>query len=143
MICFSEILSFLDDYIFIFNSLMIIIADFFKIITVNLFIKLLPFEDFSFLCFKSSNFIEFVNKIIKLMPSLLSLFLFFNYEGNEGNEGNINQIGGRPDNTDNNIEFYNINLGFNNLLFLISLIYLLYYWNLKPNSLSRVLYSTN
>ena len=134
MFSFSRIPFDLKSFIFIFNSLMIIIADFFKIITVNLFIKLLPFEDFTFLCFKSSNFIEFVNKIIKLMPGLLSLFLFIPYEGNE------NLIRGTPD---NNIEFYNINLGFNNLLFLISLIYLLYYWNLKPNSLSRVLYSTN
>ena len=90
---------------------MLIIADYFKIITVNLFIKILPFEDFTFLCIKSSNFIEFINKMIRLVPGLLSLFLFF------------------PVDKYDNIRFYNINLGFNNLLFLISFIFLLFYWN--------------
>ena len=110
--------------IFIFNGLMIIIADFFKVVTVNLFIGLLPTENFDYLCIKSNNFITISNKIMKLLPGLFTIFIYFVTK-------------------DYKLLFFNINLVFNVFLFLLSFLFLLCFWKLKSNSFTRVLYSLN
>ena len=114
---------------------MIIFSDFFKILTVNLFIKLLPLENMTFCCFNSNYFINITNKIIRLIPGTLVLFMYISFKNNE-NQDNSNS-------SSINIDYFSITLGFNLLLFILSLIFLLSQWNLKPNSFTRVLTSIN
>ena len=120
------------------NSLMIIFSDFFKILTVNLFIKLLPFENFTFCCFNSNYFINLTNKVIRLIPGTLALFMFFSFKNNEKEVTK-----GNKKTSNSNINYFSIDLGFNLLLFILSLIFLLCQWNLKPSSFTRVLTSIN
>ena len=113
------------------NALMIIIADFFKIITINLFIKLLPIENFKFLCCKSNNFINLSNKIIRLAPGILSIFIKnlpfeLGTDDNNGDDENIN------------LDKFSINLSINFLLFFINFMFLVGS-DLKPNQHTRVL----
>ena len=117
------------------NALMIIFSDFFKILTVNLFIKLLPLENMTFCCFNSNYFINITNKIIRLIPGTLVLFMYISFKNNENQDNSIS--------SSINIDYFSITLGFNLLLFILSLIFLLSQWNLKPNSFTRVLTSIN
>jgi len=144
ILCIATTIDFdLYNFLFIFNGLMIIISDFFKIITINLFIGLLPTENFDFFCFKSNNFVMISNKIVRLIPGLLTIFLYFSFEDVE------KQKNSQPDSESkiyDNIEHlnhFNINLGVNLLLFFLSFIYLVYYRNIKSDSFTRILYSSN
>ena len=123
---------YLYNYFFIFNGLMIIISDFFKIITINLFIGLLPTENFNFFCFKSNNFVMISNKIIRLIPGLLTIFLYFSFKDHKSEYQLIEHL-----------NHFNINLGVNLLLFFFSFVFLLFCRNLKPDSFTRILYSSN
>ena len=73
------------------NSLMIIFSNFFKILTVNLFIKLLPFENFTFYCFNSNYFINLSNKVIRLIPGALALFMYISFKSNKNEETSNNK----------------------------------------------------
>ena len=104
------------------NSIMIIVADLFEILTVNLFIELLPIEEFKFCCFRSNSFIIITSEIARLFPGLLYFLTCF-----------IN----------NSSDKFFINFGVNCMLFIISLAILLISKNLKPKPLTRLLYYTN
>ena len=111
--------------LFFLNSLMITISDFFKILTVNLFIALLPDGNFSFMCMRSNNFIVLIIKLSRLIPGIITFF-------NKYVENNYNKL-----------KFYDINLGLNILLYISSFIYLFYFRKLKSNSLIRIVASPN
>ena len=98
------------------NSIMIVISDFFRILTVNLFIELLPIEKFKFLCIKGSFLIIFFNKIIRLIPGTL-ICIFYNID----------------------TKYFSFNFATSSLLFLISFIILLLIPRLNLNSLTRIL----
>ena len=100
---------------------MIIISDLYKIITINLFIDLLPYENFQLFCCNANNFILISNQVIRFIPGLLSITI------------NILQ-------DDKNWNFFSINIGFNTILFLICMIIILKSSKLKSNSLTRILY---
>ena len=104
------------------NSIMIIVADLFEILTVNLFIELLPIEEFKFCCFRSNSFIIITSEIARLFPGLL-YFLTCSIK--------------------NSSDIFFINFGVNCMLFIISLAILLISKNLKPKPLTRLLYYTN
>ena len=114
----------LEYFCFISNSLMIIISDFYRIITVNLFLGLLPDENFTFLCMKPNIFIVLINKLLRLIPGVI---IIFNYLSDDNNK----------------LKYFGINLGFNEVLFIFSFIYLIYFRKLKSNSLTRLVNSSN
>ena len=105
------------------NSIMIIVADLFEILTVNLFIELMPIEEFKFCCFSSNSFIITASKAARLLPGLLYALTYF-----------INDF--------SSDKFY-VNFEFNCILFIISLMILLISKNLKPKPLTRLLYYSN
>jgi hypothetical protein len=104
------------------NSLMINVADLFEILTVNLFIELMPIEEFKFCYFSSNSFIITTSKTARLLPGLLYILTFFIEDSSD--------------------KFY-VNLVFNCMLFIGSLMILLISKNLKPKPLTRLLYYTN
>ena len=102
------------------NSLMIIMADLYEILTVNFFIELLPIEEFPFCCFRANCFISTISKAARLLPGLLFLLTCL---------------------TKIFSDMFILNFAFNFMLFFISLVILLISKNLKPNPLTRLLSS--
>lgn len=102
------------------NPIMIIVADLFEIITVNLFIELLPIEEFKFYCFNSNSFILTTNKIARLLPGILLFFAHFIQ-----------------------LSVLTIDASINCAIFIVNLMILLINNNLKPKPLTRLLYYSN
>jgi hypothetical protein len=105
------------------NSIMIIVADLFEILTVNLFIELMPIEEFKFCYFSSNSFIITTSKIARLLPGLIYMLTYL-----------IKDL--------SSDKFY-VNFAFNCMLFIVSLMILLISRNLKPKPLTRLLYYSN
>ena len=117
----------IDNVLFILNAIMIIMSDFYKIVSVNLFIKLIPLENLTFLCCKTSTFIMLTNKLIRLIPGNLIFFpILTNIQDTENNNLFL--------------KFYILSIGFNIILFVISLISLCFFSRLEENSFTRILY---
>jgi len=87
------------------NSIMISMADLFEILTVNLFIELMPIEEFKFCCFSSNSFIITTSKTARLLPGLLYVLTYFIEDSSSD-------------------KFY-VNFAFNYMLFFVSLMILL------------------
>ena len=105
------------------NSIMICVADLFEILTVNLFIELMPIEEFKFYCFSSNSFIITTSKTARLLPGLIYVLTYFIQDFTSD-------------------KFY-VNFAFNCMLFIISFMILLISKNLKPKPLTRLLYYSN
>ena len=116
--------NYIDNFLFILNAIMIIMSDFYKIVSVNLFIRLIPLENLTFLCCKTSTIIMLTNKLIRLIPGFLTIFPFIQ-------------------NSKDFLKFYTISIGFNIILFVMSLISLCFFSRLEENSFTRILYSSN
>ena len=80
-----------EDKFFIFNKneifqvylpfigviLLIILTELFHMITVNMFIELLPSEDLKFCCFKMSSIITIITKLTRIVPSVIITIITF------------------------------------------------------------------
>ena len=61
---------------------MIIVSEFLMIVIINLFIGLLPSNEFKFFCLKQSNIIIIIDKISRLIPGIIYMIIgyFKNFE---------------------------------------------------------------
>jgi hypothetical protein len=71
-----------DIIILISTFIMIIVSELLMIVIINLFIGLLPSNEFKFFCFKQSNIIIIIDKISRLIPGIICMIIgyFNNFE---------------------------------------------------------------
>ena len=107
------------------NSLMIFDSEFLILVTVNLFIGLLPI-DVKICCFKSSTLINIIVKLFRLFPGLI----YFILEYFDDSSQRLRHL---------------YSLGFELFLFIVSFLFCLFKGNhlLKSYSITRILYLKN
>ncbi len=119
---------------------LIILTEYFHVITINLFIRLVPTEDLKICCLNSSTVITIVTKFARLFPSLLIILNYLVYPKIDGVE---NFLLGKNFGNTQGLKFNFCNLimfslqGFN--YFICIVLCIVNYSSLKPRSLTRIL----
>ena len=119
--------------------IMIILIEIYRIIFVNLFIKLLPSNKIKFCCCKISDSINFITKLIKIIPSLIIILFYFLNKDEFNKKILLTDI---IDDKDNNYNF--ILFIIQTMIFIFCLIICLFNRsNLKSSSFNRLLSQEN